>query len=167
MTTNLHIREVQLADAEAICSIYNHYIATSIVTFDEEAQTVDQWLQKIRLIQETHPFLVATDDKNALVAYAYANIWKTRKAYRYTIESSIYLHPEAMGKGIGKQLYSALFDDLRNRGFKRVLAGISLPNPQSVGFHESCGFQHQGTLLEVGKKFGRWIDVGYWGLNLD
>jgi phosphinothricin acetyltransferase len=100
------------------------------------------------------------------VGYAYATYWKPRTAYRYTLETSVYIASDHQKKGIGKKIYSHLIEELKTIGFKTLLAGISLPNKGSVLFHENLGFRKVGQLERVGFKFNKWIDVGYWELNL-
>ncbi len=100
------------------------------------------------------------------MGYAYSTKWKTRSAYRYTVESSVYVAQKYKQKGIGKALYLKLIKSLKSNGFKRILAGISLPNDESIIFHEKLGFEKVGQLEAVGYKFNRWIDVGYWELKI-
>ena len=107
------------------------------------------------------PWLVA-DDRGQVTGYAYAGKWKGRCAYRFSVESGIYLDPACTGRGIGAALYRALLARLAPLGVRVVIAGISLPNPASVALHERLGFEPAGRFREVGFKFGRWIDVGYW-----
>src|SRR5262249_46335457 len=111
------------------------------------------------------PWLVACVD-GRVVGYAYAAPWKTRSAYRYSVESTIYIEPGQSRRGYGRPLYESLIADLRGRGFHSVIGGISLPNEASVALHERVGFRAAGVLREVGRKFDRWIDVGYWVLVL-
>jgi len=100
------------------------------------------------------------------MGYAYSTKWKTRSAYRFTVESSVYVAQKYQHKGIGKALYINLIKSLKDDGFRRILAGISLPNNNSVIFHEKLGFKKVGQLEAVGYKFNRWIDVGYWELKI-
>lgn len=101
-----------------------------------------------------------------LLGYCYASKWKGRCAYRYSVESTVYLSPDATGKGIGSKLYGTLLAELRQRQFHTVIGGIALPNPASVALHEKLGFEKVAQFRQVGNKFGRWIDVGYWQLLL-
>ena len=100
------------------------------------------------------------------MGYAYSTQWKTRSAYRYTVESSVYVTQKYQKKGIGRALYNHLVKSLKDDGFRRILAGISLPNNKSVIFHEKLGFKKVGQLEKVGFKFNKWIDVGYWELEI-
>ena len=106
------------------------------------------------------------EENGRVLGYAYAGKWKSRCAYRYSVESSIYLAKEATGRGLGTKLYVALIDALRAKGIHSIIGGIALPNPASVGVSEKLGFQKIGQFKEVGWKFEQWIDVGYWELIL-
>jgi L-amino acid N-acyltransferase YncA len=159
------IRNVTPADAEAIAAIYNHYIAETTATFEEEPVSTAEMETRIRDTLGALPWVVAEID-GRVVAYAYASRWKSRCAYRYAVESTVYTAPGRTGQGLGTLLYSELFDQLRACGMHSVLAGITLPNDASVALHEKMGFEKVGQFREVGWKFGRWIDVGYWELML-
>jgi phosphinothricin acetyltransferase len=159
------IRSATAADAQAICSIYNHFILQSTVTFEETAITPDDMAARIDALAGRLPFLVAELD-GAVAGYAYAAPWKTRSAYRHTVESSVYVAPGFAGMGLGSRLVQALLQDLRGRDVHAVLAGIALPNGASIGLHEAFGFSQVGQMREVGRKFGQWLDVGYWQLVL-
>ncbi len=111
------------------------------------------------------PWLVWAEAGRVL-GFCYAGKWKTRHGYRYAVESSIYLHPDSTGLGIGTRLYSALLRDLRQRELHVVIGGIALPNERSVALHERMGFRKTAHFEQVGWKFNRWIDVGYWQLFL-
>jgi L-amino acid N-acyltransferase YncA len=159
------IRSATAADAQAVCAIYNHFILQSTVTFEEAAITPDDMAARIDAGSGRLPFLLAELD-GAVAGYAYAAPWKTRSAYRHTVESSVYVAPGFAGMGLGSRLYQALLQDLRERDVHAVLAGIALPNSASVGLHEAFGFAKVGQMREVGRKFGQWLDVGYWQLVL-
>ena len=114
----------------------------------------------------TLPYLVIEDTQSAVIGYAYASKWKGRCAYRFSVETSIYLAESAAGKGFGAQLYPALIDRLRATDVHLVIAGIALPNEASIGLHEKLGFEKVAHFKEVGFKFEKWVDVGYWQLIL-
>jgi phosphinothricin acetyltransferase len=107
------------------------------------------------------PWLVAEQNRQ-VVGYAYAGKWHGRSAYRFTAESTVYLHEQFVGCGLGRELYEALLLELRSKSVHAVIGGIALPNPASVALHEKLGFEKAAHYREVGFKFGRWIDVGYW-----
>ena len=160
------IRPATTADAARICTIYNHYVTTTTVSFEEQAVTAPEMAQRIADVDAAGlPWLVLEVD-GALAGYAYATKWRVRPAYRYSVESSVYLDPAYAGRGLGRMLYATLLDRLRERDLHIVIGGIALPNDASAGLHEALGFRKAAHFSEVGKKFGRWLDVGYWELKL-
>ena len=158
------IRQATTADAKAITEIYNHYILNSTITFEEE--TLDQQTMEGRINSSGKMFWWVFEEEEQIVAYAYPSQWKPRSAYRYTVESSVYVAPKHQRRGIGLQLYKHLIQALKEEAFHSVLAGIALPNAQSISFHEKLGFKQVGQLEEGGFKFNQWIDVGYWEFKL-
>lgn len=159
------IRSATVDDAGAICSIYNPYVTGTAVTFEEEVVTVDAMRGRIVEVSALFPWLVS-EERGEIGGYAYATRWRARAAYRHSAESTIYLAPPFQGRGIGTQLYAELIARLRAQGVHQVIGGVALPNPGSVALHERLGFQKVAHFGEVGRKFGRWIDVGYWQLTL-
>jgi L-amino acid N-acyltransferase YncA len=152
-------------DAGAIAGIYNHYIRDSVATFETECVTEAEVAGRIAETQDLGlPWFVASDAETVL-GYAYASRWKGRCAYRYSVESTIYLAPSAIGRGIGRSLYAAVLDEVEAFGMHVAIGGISLPNEASVRLHEALGFRKIGQFEEIGYKFDRWIDVGYWQLT--
>ena len=158
------IREARVSDAKSIALIYNQYILNSTVTFEEKKVDSKTIVNRIRTNKKLKWWIFERDD--ILMGYAYSTKWKTRSAYRFTVESSVYVAQKYQHKGIGKALYINLIKSLKDDGFRRILAGISLPNNNSVIFHEKLGFKKVGQLEAVGYKFNRWIDVGYWELKI-
>ena len=158
------IRKARASDARSIASIYNQYILNSTVTFEEKVVDSKTIVNRIRTNKKLKWWIFERDD--ILMGYAYSTKWKTRSAYRFTVESSVYVSQKYQHKGIGKALYINLIKSLKDDGFRRILAGISLPNNNSVIFHEKLGFKKVGQLEAVGYKFNRWIDVGYWDLKI-
>lgn len=156
------LRAASVADAAAIAAIYNHYVVHTVITFEEEPVTVADMEQRLRDVAAAGLPWFVWEEAGRVVGYAYAGKWKTRSAYRYCVESSIYLHPDALGRGLGTKLYVALLDELRLRKIHSVIGGIALPNPASVGISEKLGFKKIGHFEQVGWKFNQWIDVGYW-----
>ncbi|MBN1515798.1 N-acetyltransferase [Candidatus Sumerlaeota bacterium] len=159
------IRNANIDDAAAICGIYNHYVEKTIITFEEQPVSADEMQSRIKEVTAVYPWLV-WEDAGIIAGYAYAGQWKSRRSFRHTVESTVYLAPGATGRGMGRQLYAGLIDALRDRGIHSVIGGISLPNPASVALHEKMGFEKIGHFKEVGWKFNQWIDVGYWELIL-
>jgi phosphinothricin acetyltransferase len=164
---DLVIRDAAMADASAVADIYNGYITTTTISFETEPVGSEAMATRMAEVAERgHPWLVA-ELAGRVVGYAYAIQFHPRAAYYRTAETTIYLAPSATGQGIGKALYQDLLSRVRALGFHTAVATIALPNDVSVGFHESCGFTAVGRLPEVGRKFDRWIDLGYWHLMLD
>lgn len=159
------LRHCTPADAEQICSIYNHYVRETVITFEEAPVPVSEMAQRIADVSARLPWFVWEADK-AILGYAYATPWKARAAYRHSVEASIYLAPQATGKGLGTRLYVALIEDLRQKGLHCVIGGAALPNPASVALHEKLGFTRVAEFREVGFKLGRWVDVAYWEFML-
>jgi L-amino acid N-acyltransferase YncA len=161
-----HIRTASPTDAAAICTIYNHYVTTTTITFEEDAVAEPDMAQRIADVSAAGLPWVVAEAGGKVVGYAYATKWRVRPAYRYSVESTVYVDPAWVGQGVGRALYDVLLDALRQRGLRVVIGGIALPNEGSVGLHEKLGFHKVAHFAEVGMKFGRWIDVGYWELNL-
>jgi phosphinothricin acetyltransferase len=139
------IRKAEAKDAALIAIIYNNYIANSSVTFEEEAVDSQMILKRMNANKQLKWWVC----ENEIVGYAYAAYWKSRSAYRYTLETSVYIASDHQKKGIGKKIYSILVEELKTLGFKTLLAGISLPNKGSVLFHENLGFRMVGQLERV------------------
>lgn len=155
------IRPVLPVDAPALAAIYNPYIRGTTITFEEEPVAAEDMAARIAKVTEAHPWLV-WEEAGRVLAYAYASPWRTRAAYRHSTETAIYVAMDQQGRGIGTALYRALLDELRTRGFHLVLGGVALPNEASVRLHERLGFRKAGHMREAGRKFDRWIDVGFW-----
>tara|TARA_B100000029_G_C17358437_1_gene881625 strand:- start:198 stop:692 length:495 start_codon:yes stop_codon:yes gene_type:complete len=161
------IRTAKTSDAGLITEIYNHFVENSIFTFDESPTSTKEMSTKIlELTSNSYPFIVY-EASDSILGFAYACPWKLRSAYKHTAESTIYITPNSLQKGIGSQLYKELIHQLQKINTHSILAGISLPNDISVAFHEKFGFEKVAQLKEVGFKFNRWIDVGYWELILN
>jgi phosphinothricin acetyltransferase len=160
------IRAVKLEDAREIVEIYNYYILNSCVTFEELALSAEEMRGRIEVAHLKFPWLVFEKD-NKIIGYAYASAWKPRSAYKHTVESTVYLKKEAINNGVGSLLYAALISQLTDLGFHALIGGISLPNEASVALHEKFGFEKIAQFKEVGYKFQKWIDVGYWELLIN
>ncbi|MDL2356639.1 MAG: GNAT family N-acetyltransferase [Pseudomonadota bacterium] len=162
----MNIRDASAADAESIAAIYNHFVLTTSISFEEAAVAPAEMTQRIADVQAAGlPWLVAEHD-GILAGYAYATKWRARHAYRFAVESTVYLAPTHGGQGLGTKLYQALIERLRAAGLHTVIGGIALPNPASIALHEKLGFVKVAQFGEVGFKFDRWTDVGYWQLKL-
>jgi phosphinothricin acetyltransferase len=159
------VRPATDEDLERVGEIVNHYIENSVFNFRTEPQTLDelraQWMQR----HQRFPWLVATDD-DRVIGVAYAGPWNERAAYRWTVESTIYVDPSAHRRGVGDALYAELLNRLRQQGFHSAVAVIALPNDPSVRLHERHGFARVGHLLQAGYKHDAWHDVGFWQCQL-
>ena len=146
---------------------YNHYIASSVITFEEELVTPAEVERRIAGVQSASlPWLVA-EESGKITGYAYSTAWRPRSAYRFSVEITVYIAPTHAGRGIGSRLYSELLPVLRARQIHAVMGGIALPNHASIALHEKFGFRKVAHFHQVGFKFDRWIDVGYWELTVE
>jgi len=156
------IRLAAITDAASIASIYNHYVLNTVVTFEEEAVSATEMAERLAETATAGlPWLVI-EQTGSVVGYAYASKWKGRCAYRFTVEATVYLAPDAGGQGHGTKLYEALFAELKKKSVLVVIGGIALPNQASIALHEKFGLQKVAHFKEVGFKFKKWVDVGYW-----
>jgi L-amino acid N-acyltransferase YncA len=163
----ISIRFARESDAADIVGIYNTYVSGTCITFETESVHASEMAQRIaETLASSLPWLVA-EASGQVIGYAYASKWKGRCAYRYSVESTVYLDPAHTGKGYGLLLYAALIDAIRACSMHAVIGGIALPNVSSVGLHERLGFKKVAHFEQVGHKHGRWIDVGYWQLLLE
>lgn len=162
------IRNVRLTDSTALTAMYNHYIRTSGATFEEvEIPEVEmrERIQKIHF-EKQFPYIVL-EEEGKILGYAYVTHFRDRISYRFTVESTVYLHPDHFGKGLGHVLYEELLTQTKAKGFHVVIGVITLPNDSSVRLHEKFGFKKAGHFTEVGYKFEQWMDVGFWELQLN
>jgi phosphinothricin acetyltransferase len=157
------IRLAGRADAAAIAAIYRPYVEASRISFEETAPGAAEMAE--RMASPLHPWLVAEDDGH-LLGYASSSPYHRRPAYRWTVETSIYLAAEAHGRGLGRELLSSLITLLTRQGYVTAIAAIALPNPVSVALHERLGFVSAGTYRGVGFKLDEWTDVSLWQRDL-
>ncbi len=155
------IRQARPDDAAAMLEIYRPIVKETATSFELNVPTVADFAARIETIVATHEWLVADLDGD-LAGYAYAAPHRAREAYQYSTEVSVYVHRSYRGQGLGKGLYSALFDSIRKLGFHYAYAGIALPNESSIALHRACGFTEIGTFREVGFKHDAWHDVSWW-----
>jgi L-amino acid N-acyltransferase YncA len=161
------IRRATVEDAEAIARIYAPYVTDTAISFETEAVSAAQIAERVQSFDVLYPWFVAEDGAgDTVVGYAYATQFRTRPAYRFAAETSIYLEPSAQGRGVGTLLYRALLDKLFGQGFIQAIAGITLPNEASVRLHERVGFKLVGVYKDIGYKLGRWHDVGRYQCQL-
>ncbi len=159
------IRPALPTDAAAIAAIYAPYVSETAISFEETPPTPAEIARRIQETSANFPYLVA-ELGGAVVAYAYAGEYRTRFAYRFSAEVSAYAAPQAHGRGIGAALYEAVLTVLKADGYHTAVSVITLPNDKSVRFHERMGFEHCGTVRQVGHKFDAWHDTGMWQLML-
>lgn len=152
------IRAARDDDFDAIAAITNHYIANTTVHFAYGPVTPDE-LRAQRTAR--HPFLVY-EEKEHVIAFAKAGVWRTREAYAWTAELGVYVSHTARGRGIGRSLYEALLLECQRAGFRSVVAGITMPNDASVKLHARLGFEYVGTFRDAGWKQGTWCDVAWY-----
>ncbi|CAL9441559.1 Phosphinothricin N-acetyltransferase [Streptomyces sp. enrichment culture] len=161
----VQVRAGEEGDLPDLTDIYNHYVRETPVTFDIEPLTVDArrpWLLS-HPKDGPHRLLVALDaESNRALGYATSSPFRPKPAYSTSVEVSVYLAPDACGRGVGTLLYERLFDALGGEDVHRAYAGIAQPNEASVRLHARFGFRHIGTYGEVGRKFGRYWDVAWY-----
>jgi phosphinothricin acetyltransferase len=161
MTGQIQIREAEQGDLPALLDIYNHYVRETVITFDIEPRTLAQrqaWFDSFAPTGRYRCFVAIREGR--VLGWASSHRYNDRAAYDTTVSSSIYLAPDACGQGLGKRLYATLFERLAGEDIHRIFGGITLPNEASVGLHRSFGFEPIGVYREVGRKFGRFWDVG-------
>jgi len=156
------IRPATAADAEPIALVYNYYVLETVITFEEEPIAPTDMAERIAQTNAAGlPWLVA-EQGGSVIGYAYASKWRPRSAYRFSVETTVYLAPDCYGKGVGTSLYRELQTRLKEMHFHTAIGVIAQPNPASEALHEKLGYRKVAHFKEVGFKFGRWIDVCYW-----
>jgi phosphinothricin acetyltransferase len=162
------IRDARADDASAIALIYAHYVRTSPATFEEDPPDADEMRRRIEQVQRAGlPWRVATDGAGTVTAYAYATLYRTRSAYRYTLENSVYVAADHLRAGLGFTLMRDVIDACTQLGYRQMLAVIGdSANAASIGLHERLGFKPIGVHPAIGFKFGRWLDVVHMQLAL-
>jgi len=161
-----YIRAAVHEDAAATAQIYNHYVLTTTVSFEEHPIDPAEQLARMKSSEIANlPWLVA-ESNDRVEGYAYASLWRPRSAYRHSVEVTVYVDPQSVGRGVGVRLYTKLFDFLRQRKFRTALATIALPNEASIALHEKFGMRKAAHFAEIGYKMNRWIDVGVWQASL-
>jgi len=159
------LRWAAAGDGEALAAIYGPAVTGSVASFELEAPSAAEMARRVGATMPAHPWLVL-ERTGRVTGFAYAHPFHPRAAYDWSVETSIYVYPDHWRSGAGRALYTALLAILRAQGFCRAVAGVSLPNPASVGLHESMGFRPVGVYHRIGWKFGAWHDVGHWELDL-
>jgi L-amino acid N-acyltransferase YncA len=163
--TNLTIRFITLADAEAVRSIYLPYVRNTSITFEIKEPTSEEFTHKVETITAQYPWIVY-EENGEILGYAYGSRHRAKEAYDWSPESTIYVKEGAHGKGIGKKLYKALFAFLKAQGYVNVFAGVTQPNEKSDKLHKSVGFTELGRFKNIGYKLGKWHDTKWYELAL-
>lgn len=159
------VRDATTADAASCAAIYRPYVTDTTVSFEEEAPDAEEMARRIAAAGRRHAWLVAERD-GRVVGYAYGGTFRERPAYRHTCEVSVYVAQGDRGSGVGRALYAALLDRMRDRGMRLAVAGTTFPNEASEKLHRALGFEVVGTFRGVGHKLGRWCDVRWFQLSL-
>lgn len=158
----MRLRAATPGDAAAIAAIYAPYVTASAVSFETEAPDAAAIAARMAAAGDSYPWLVAVDREDAVLGYAYASAFRPRPAYRYAVETTVYVAGEAQRRGVGGALYRALIPILEAQHYVQAIAAITLPNAASVALHEGLGFTPAGVYRQVGYKQGGWHDVGLW-----
>lgn len=161
----MKVRDATSQDADQIAAIYSPYVSDTAVSFEVVPPSVEVMAERIRESTCRYPWIVAEID-GVIAGYSYARSFRTRRAFRFTAESTVYVHPKFQRRGVGEQLMRHLLNRLYNAGHHLVVACIALPNEGSVSLHERLGFHPNGVIPSVGQKFQQWHDVGFWSLTL-
>ncbi|MEZ4237940.1 MAG: N-acetyltransferase family protein [Myxococcota bacterium] len=152
------VRPAREADVPAMLAVYAPFVRDTAVSFEDEVPTVEAFAARVAEVQRTHAWLVL-ERQGAVAGYAYGAPHRARSGYRWSVETSVYVGPDHQRQGVARALYDALLAGLEAQGFRRALAGITVPNEASVAFHRACGFVDVGVYRAVGRKLGRWHDV--------
>jgi len=158
----VRIRRATADDAAAIASIYAPYVEASVVSFEMEAPDEAEIRNRIEALGDLYPWLAACDEDGAMLGYAYACAFRPRPAYRFSVETTVYVAQGAHGCGIGGALYGALLPVLEAQGFVQAIGAITIPNEASIALHEKFGFVRAGLYEKVGYKLGDWRSAGRW-----
>jgi phosphinothricin acetyltransferase len=157
----MRIRLATAEDAGPVRAIYAPIVEATATSFELVVPSEDEIAARIADRQPAYPWLVIEDERG-VAGYAYAGRFAGRAAYDWSVETSVYLAERGRGRGVGRAIYTALMSLLTAQGYQQAMAGITLPNPASVGLHERIGFAPVGVYRAAGWKFGAWHDVGWW-----
>lgn len=161
----MYIEKATPRHARGILDIYKPALENTAASFAVKAPSIDEIRLKIEHTIVRYPWLVYVVESQ-VAGYAYANIHRSREAYQWSVEPSVYVHPNHRNKGIGKSLYTTLFNILTYQNFEKAVAIITIPNEASIALHKSFGFEHVGVFKKAGYKLGKWHDTSWWELNL-
>jgi len=158
----VRVRRATADDAAAIATIYAPYVEASVVSFETEAPDAAEIAHRMAALGDLYPWLAACDEDGEMLGYAYACAFRPRPAYRFSVETTVYVAERAHGCGIGSALYGALLPILEAQGFVQAIGAITIPNDASIALHEKFGFVRAGIYEKVGYKLGDWRSVGLW-----
>lgn len=158
----MHIRTATPDDAAALAAIYAPIVTDTVISFELQAPDAAEIRRRIEATLPLLPWLVGEDAQGTVCGYVYASRFRERAAYQWAVEVTAYVRADCRGSGVGRRLYTRLFELLSALGYSQAVAGITLPNAPSVGLHEAMGFTAVARFEKVGYKLGRWHDVGYW-----
>ncbi len=160
LSLTLTLRDSTPSDVPTITAIYGHAVRNGLASFEYDPPEMPEMARRRdAVIGAGYPYIVATDAQGAILGYAYVSAWRPRAAYRFTIENSIYVAPEAKGRGVGRRLLTELIARCTAQGFRLIVAVIGASdNAASIGLHATCGFKPAGVLPNVGWKHDRWVD---------
>ncbi len=153
------IRDARLEDSKALLAIYKPYVEKTAITYEYEVPTEEEFRSRVANTLQKYPYLVAVDENDEIIGYTYASAFKGRKAYDWSVETSIYVMEGRHGEGLGKQLYQKLEDALKEMGIRNLCACIAYPNPESERFHEKLGYETVAHFHKSGFKHGKWYDM--------
>lgn len=160
------IRDARDADAPAMLDIYRPYVEQSAVSFEEVAPPLEEFAARLRKYRAGWVAIVAAGEDDAVLGYAYGSSLRERAAYRWSVETTVYVAPGVQRQGVGRRLYGALMPRLSALGYCNAYAAVALPNAASEGLHRAAGFTCVGVFPRVGYKFGRWHDMAWYHLPL-
>jgi len=160
VTGGLKIRSATVADAASLLAIYRPFVESTAVSFETVAPAVDEFAARVAKALAGWQWLLA-ESAGECIGYAYGSAHRERRAYRWSVEVSAYVHPGHHRQGVGRTLYERLLEDLTRKGFCNAYAGITMPNEGSIALHRSLGFESIGVFKAVGRKFGKWHDVAW------
>lgn len=160
-SVSARVRIATLDDAEEIAAIYAPIVEHTVISFELEPPSAGEMARRMRATLETHPWLVMQGG-GGIEGYAYGSVFRARAAYRWSVETTVYVREDARRRGVARRLYRSLIATLGAQGFVGAFGGVTLPNAASVGLHEALGYRAVGVFPAAGYKFGAWHDVGFW-----
>ena len=160
MDRQINVRNAREEDAENLLEIYRPYVENTAVSFEYHIPTVVEYSDRIRSVSDKWLWLVAEENEKP-IGYAYGSSHRPREAYKYPVETTVYVHESNHRRGIARLLYTELLAGLADRDYRNAYAGVALPNEASIKFHQSMRFEFIGVFPLVGNKFGQWYDVAW------